>query len=332
MRGIGVVCVLLGAWHAAAAAQSDAAGSQVVLLTPTRSESPTAWEGVVRGLHDAGITAIQVADARVDPIFAACSLPECAVQVAAAARLPALLCSVQLQGQGAAATGTLELQWVEGDGKHWSARASVRSGALVAVATGLAENLRRQRALGDRALLRVESTPAGAIVAVDGQLAGLTPFEREYTPGPHVLEVSYEGRESDRRAVELRPGVLHGERVRLPLLPLAAKPAPEPTRGPKPLAANVVVGAALAVAAAPLFVLPINAAIDDGQCLESLPSGRCIDQARFGSTEAVLLTAGLVAAGIGLYLLIGQPWRAPVERETTSSAAPVAVRAAPRAF
>ena len=57
------------------------------------------------------------------------------------------------------------------------------------------------------ASLKVESTPAGAVVTIDGEVAGTTPLDRPSLPGKHVIRVSAEGYIAVEREVTSVEGV-----------------------------------------------------------------------------------------------------------------------------
>jgi hypothetical protein len=158
-------------------------------------------------------------------------------------------------------------------------------------------------------------------VTLDGQLAGLTPFEREWSPGPHVLELALDGRDPDKQRVQLSSGALQTQTVELrrsaPPVDLAST---EPTLVAAPT--NTVLGSVLLFAAAPLLATGMNGLIDRGQCLESSGS-LCSVNARFGSREGILFGSGLVIAAAGAYFLIARPLRIPRETATQARALPV---------
>jgi len=280
-------------------AQGELARVQVLLLTPTRSQSPVVWAEIARGLRQAGLWASEVADVRIDPVFAACSQPECARRAALAARMPGLLCIWPGPGQA------LELRWFESDGRDFSARTQVGAGGLRDAIAGLANQLQRQRTLGERALLRVESTPPGALVRLDGHVAGVTPLERECEPGAHEVRVVLDGVASPTRRIELRAGEWHVMREALP-----AQVASGTSERASP--ANTLLAAALTLGAAPMLVAASNSLIDDGQCLESDVRG-CTRWARVDGVDVALLVAGIASVGLAAYLFVVQPLRLEVQ-------------------
>ncbi|MEY4583281.1 MAG: hypothetical protein RL701_7984 [Pseudomonadota bacterium] len=278
---------------------------QVLLLTPTRATAPELWAGIARGLRNAGLRAVQVADLAIDPVFAACSQPECAKRAAEAAQMPALLCARESRDD------TLAVQWFERDGKALRAGITLANQSVTTTATEIATHLRRQRALGGRALLRVDSRPTGATLTIDGELAGLTPYERELNPGEHKLRVELDGRPAATRSALLQAGSV--ERVSVSLTrPVGPQPhqhgAAHPPLNDRAAPLNNVFGAVLGIAALPLLIAATNSLIDDKQCLASDARG-CVERARFGAGDGVLLGTGIVAlAGAGLFLF-DQPLR-----------------------
>lgn len=57
------------------------------------------------------------------------------------------------------------------------------------------------------AIVSVSSTPDGAVVTIDGEIAGTTPLEREVVPGKHIVRVSREGFIAIEREVTFVEGV-----------------------------------------------------------------------------------------------------------------------------
>ena len=217
-----------------ARAQSGSKLMPVLLLSPARSDGSAEWADVARGLRQAGLRAMQVADLRIDPVFAACRQPGCAAQAAHAAGMPALLCVVR--------AGKVELRWVATDDEVFSERGEVAAGELTQATAELARRVLLRRALGERALLRVESRPTGANVVVDGKLAGLTPFEQAWEPGAHTVSVEREGYESARAAAGLAPGVVHDLRVELRAARASRMALIDETPRLVPWAANAALG------------------------------------------------------------------------------------------
>lgn len=276
----------------------------VLLLSPARRDSSVEWADVARGLRQAGLRAMQVADLRIDPVFAACRRPDCAAQAAHAAGMPALMC--------VARAGKVELRWVATDDEVFSEQGDLAAGELTRATADLARRVLLRRALGQRALLRVESRPTGANVLVDGKLAGLTPFEQTWEPGGHRVTVEREGYEPARADAPLAEGAVHDIRVELRAARASRAALVDETPRLVPSAANAALGSFLALASVPLLIAGSNALIDDGQCLESR-AGRCTERVEAGAAEAVMLGAGAASLLGAVYLFVAQPFRLWVE-------------------
>jgi hypothetical protein len=276
----------------------------VLLLAPARSDRSAEWADVARGLRQAGLRAMQVADLRIDPVFAACRQPGCAAQAAHAAGMPALLC--------VARAGKVELRWVATDDEVFSEQGELGPGELTRATSELARRVLLRRALGQRALLRVESRPTGANVLVDGKLAGLTPFEQTWDPGAHQVTVEREGYAPARAEAPLAQGAVHDIRVELRAARASRAALIDETPRLVPSAANAALGSFLALASVPLLVAGTNGFIDDGQCLESR-AGRCTERVEAGTAEAVMLGAGAASLLGAVYLFVAQPFRLWVE-------------------
>jgi hypothetical protein len=313
----------MGAWlllllaslvsRAAAQEPSPRETVRVLLLSPNQTEQPQRWADVVRGLRAAGMRAAQVAELGVDPVWAACRSPDCAASAVAIANMPVVLCAPTVDGSA------LELQWFGADGVRVALRGPLAHASMQATAARLAERLRRRLALGDRAMLQVVSVPPGASVRLDGELVGLTPYQRPCAPGQHTLRVELDGRAADERSVELSSSELHTEKVRLSPNSLTTSGARQDAAAPT----NFALAGALLVAATPALIAGVNRAVDAGQCLQS-DAGGCRERGHFGVTGAMLLAGGVVAAAGGLYLFIARPLR--VTAEVAPQAAAIRVR------
>ncbi len=166
-----------------------------------------------------------------------------------------------------------------------------------AVADALAEARIRQGA-GTRGTLRVETTPSGATVHVDGEFRGETPLFRAVEPGAHRVVVSQSGRVTESRDVVVQ---LHEETtLQLALAPVAPS-APRVAAVRRPLLGPLVLGGAGAALLA--FDLGSLAALG---CSEEAPGGACrrrvvVDPLPFGLYAGV--GAGAVVGALLWWLL-----------------------------
>lgn len=120
------------------------------------------------------------------------------------------------------------------------------------------------------ASVAVVSTPSGAIVALDGEVVGTTPLERQVLTGKHVLRVSKDGFITVEREVTFVEGVSESLQFQLEKVPSRLPPRPW---GWVTLATGVAsVGAAVAFAALRERPYRIGGACsgdnvdDDGDC------------------------------------------------------------------
>ena len=137
--------------------------------------------------------------------------------------------------------------------------------------------------------LAVVTRPAGALVLVDNELIGTTPFEQNLLDGEHVVRVMLDGYVDDERKVELVPGVRETLEVDLRREPKIARHR---------AAGWATLFTGIPVAAAGLSLL----ALDDRQV-----RGRCdgIDRDMFGNCRFVFDTnwGGAVALAAGAALI-----------------------------
>lgn len=151
--------------------------------------------------------------------------------------------------------------------------------------------------------IRVESTPVGAHVWLDGELIGVTPLVHATTPGRHTLRVEHAGYIVSEREVEAIDDVEKHESVRL-----APLPADATTRRGAPLVpigiAALVGGVALTAGGAVLV------ALDERQYRRQC-SGDDVDMngtCRFSydtlAGGATTMALGLATIGAGVALVV----------------------------
>ena len=305
-----MLLVLLTGFVAAPLRAQTPSTESVLLLSPAYLENPRLRGEIARGLRGAGLLALQVADLGLDPVLAACGQPGCAAEAARAAGKAALLVSVASTPK--AESVRLELYWHDPSVGEFRERSVAPRDKVGSGIAALAQRVLQRRVLGQRALLSVDTVPAGAQVIVDGAVVGLTPFEQAWDAGLHDVRVELPGFEAQRRRVQLRPGDVQRLQVALtrPLSAAAARTSP-PSGSSAPSAVNFVLGGALALAALPLLISGINPALNEGQCIASTPSG-CV-RADMGAPEAVLIGAGVLALGGSAFLFLAQPLRVRLE-------------------
>ncbi|HEX4351507.1 MAG TPA: PEGA domain-containing protein, partial [Polyangiales bacterium] len=287
---------------AAAADASDGAG--VLLLTPTRNEDASRWTAIARGLQAVGQRALSVSDLALDPVFAACRAADCAERAAHAAQVTVAM----FNGQGGERDASLTLELFDPDARHVSVATNLDGRSIAEAARALFETARREIALGDSALLDIASTPVGAIVFIDGQPLGVTPFEHPVAQGKHALRVVLDGFQADEQTIELGRGELRRLELHLQRRLLLTTTSRETAAS----AWNYALGGALVMLALPALIEATNRWANDGQCLEPAVHG-CRERAHFGPRQAMLFAAGGVALIGGGYLILARPFRVALE-------------------
>ncbi len=206
-----------------------------------------------------------------------------------------------------------------GDGRALVAQSvycrDCRNDTLGPTAEDLARALFAQADLGT-GRLKVVTTPAGALVAVDGASVGATPLEHGVRAGPHVVEVTLAGHHPVRRDIEV-------SKDRTVELDLELTPSDRPLpgggrRGPLPY---VVLGGGVALLAtgAALYLIDQDC-VAGGAC--DVPN----TQETFRNPAPLgvgLAAAGVVATGAGVYLLLRAPRSSARAAATTPPAVPV---------
>ena len=164
-------------------------------------------------------------------------------------------------------------------------------------------------------VLIFDSVPPGAVVVLDGEVVGETPFERAVQPGPHRVEAQLDGYVTAARQIEAVAGVR--DRVQVTL-----EPVPRPKRRGRMRALGwsaLGVGGAALVVGVPLIVI-------DGQPNRVQCSGSDVDangNCRFiyATAEAGIGLAAvggaLLATGIGL-LVATRTKREPKDASTAT--------------
>jgi hypothetical protein len=278
--------------------------TRVLLLSPTPADDGARWADLVRALLSVGTRAVQVADLAIDPVFAACRTGECAARAAQAAQLPAALFSGVPATAGAGAA--LELHLFASDGRGTRTRSSLAGQSWIQAAAALFESARQQLALGDGALLRVQTTPESALVSIDGQPAGITPYEQPIAAGSHVLRMALDGFSSQQRTLHVGHGQVGSVSLHLQRAPLGSDLGANARRVPAP--SNFVLGSVLALAALPALIAGTNALANDGQCLDAVGDG-CRQRAHFESRGALLLAGGALSLLGSALFFIAQPFQ-----------------------
>jgi hypothetical protein len=283
---------------------------RVLVLLPSPQQDAGAWAEISRGVQSAGARALQVADLPIDPIWAACRAAVCAAAAAQAARLPTLLFT-------RVGDDRLELAWFASDGRHTVSRIALRQRPVAVVAGELFRDAQQKLSLGDQAFLRLLTRPDHALVYLDGELVGLTPFERALASGRHEARVVSSGFASATSRLELRPG--EARTVVLTLAPLALTSARNPDGQARPASAgNYLLGSLLLLASVPTLSSGWNALLDRGQCLRAAADG-CEVRARFEAKHGVFLAAGALAVIGASYVFIARPFRISAELERSGA-------------
>ncbi len=153
-------------------------------------------------------------------------------------------------------------------------------------------------------LLRIDSTPTGAAVWVDGEHVGQTPLVREVLAGEHVVRIEHPGYASEQRRLDTTTGLEHELNLALVALPPQAVPSTKPS--------TLVVGGAVTLVAGAIATIggAVLLAIDERQ-YQRRCSGDDVDvngTCRFSydtlTAGAVLTGAGLAAVGAGVGMIV----------------------------
>lgn len=174
-----------------------------------------------------------------------------------------------------------------------------------------------QRTLAEQdGTLALTTSPAGAVVTLDGKSLGLTPLSKAVRPGRHTLAVTLAAHAPVEQAVEVKAG----ETTQLALVltpdPASAPPpaamdttAPDPAPGWRPIAGWSAVGVGVAlVGMGVAFNVAANDTVDEAATLrrgdeaEHATLGDDLDQQKALMYVGYGLGAALVAGGVAVLL------------------------------
>jgi hypothetical protein len=289
--------------------------AQDAVWVPAPTELRDAWYPPAAAALEAQGVLVREAQSDAE----ACSAPACAAKVARELGLR-LAVLVRVEGDAESAAKRVSVTLVDPERHTGDASVGIVDGDVAAAVRTAYQQAELALELGDQGLLRVQTTPEGALVSIDGEAAGLAPVERRLTAGPHRVVLSLDGFAGEQRSVELGRGralELHAKLARLALAPTPAGP-----RKASPL--NWIVGGALVLAAAPALVVSLRTLGADGDCAGMRDAnGGCPERVHFGARSAALLGLGSAALLAGAYVLIAAPFT--IEARADAHGARVAV-------
>jgi len=300
--GLGVSALLVvGAIAAPARADSAAVLSVRESARVPETVRRDAAVAAAAALADDGVTVRSAVDTEAvltgDPLEQ-CAAVDCAAAVAArvGADFVVLLSVFGTAERVASVTVAL----ATADGLSFGGEADVtRDRPLAqAVAHAIAEARIRQGA-GTRGTLRIETTPSGSSVHIDGRFRGETPLYRAIEPGPHRVVVSHSGRVRETHDVVI---TLHGESVLRLALETTPPVAPRRTHIERPLIGPILLGAAgLALVAIDVVGLASLG------CIEEQADGVCAREKTIDPLSFALYGGLGVGAIVGavLWLVLG---------------------------
>jgi len=292
VRGLGMLtlCGLLSL-AAARGARADS-----VVVTPGDANDGHG-QSVVDALSARGITAEL---ATVD----ACRVLACLGELAGSRATSHALRYVVESGGGEG--DHLHVWLVNAEGHAGDARVALGAGGPAAVVADAYSLARSALLLGGHGVLSIVTVPAGAAIGVDGEPAGHAPLDVHVQAGVHRITADLSGFASERERVEVEAGRTVRAELSLHRLDRAPAAALRDAPGSRSLL-NPILGGVLIAGAAVALLLAGDALVSGGECESDDAAGGCTERVEFGHGDAVLLGGGVLALGLGVYFIAGQP-------------------------
>lgn len=165
-------------------------------------------------------------------------------------------------------------------------------------------------ATGAASRLRVDGTPVGAQVKLDGHVVGDLPWEGELAAGTHELVVSMQGYADEHRL--LSPSTAPKSPLTLHLKPLPGTlPATaEPSAADStPSVWNYIIAGGLLIPATIGIASFVATAASEGDCREHNAMQQCVEVAELGAQSWLLLGMGVASLAASAYFAIFAPIR-----------------------
>ena len=225
---------------------------------------------------------------------------------------------VKITGSAEQLPDQAQVTLVDADGHHYEGAAKLRDGDVRDATTRALLEARSYQLLGPGPWLRVEGTPEGADVLIDGSVVGQVPYRASLAAGKHALIVRDAGYSRYEKAVEVpaRDGFRFEIRVALEPAPIDAPVAALEMPGHAPAQASPaehnrlwliapiameVVGVGLATAT----TVRIATGVDS--CVEPDAAGHCTEKSgvrTWPTVAAYGLSAALIGAGL-VWIVLG---------------------------
>lgn len=210
------------------------------------------------------------------------------------------------------------VRFLDSDSHRYTGEADVRDGDVREATTRAVLEARSYQLLGPGPWLRLDGTPEGAEVLLDGSVVGRLPYRAPITPGQHDLVVRETGYTRMREAlnvpnddgrrleikVALEPQAMEAPATAVSVLPTAANDADSSGQDRTWLAAPIamgVVGIGLAAA------LTVRLASGVDHCVDQDEEHLCTAQrgVRVGPTVAGYTLSGLLLGGAITWIALG---------------------------
>jgi len=280
----------------APSARADVAVLRPLPASPAPTEADLLAQATTEvGLADANVQTISAADAKTRLMAAAakpCLDVDCAGSMLRAIGADMLVATVV--GKAGSTVIDVLVQLVDVEGRYVHATTNVENGDVAtATRASLNQALSKWPARG-LVPLRVEGTPLGATVLLDGQPKGTLPVDIRVQPGSHTLTVSMQGyRDTTRKVVaSTTPGPGLTEQVNLE--PDSGTNATHTTMWKNHLLGGSLVAAGLVIGATP----PLRNLTVIGDCIDAA----CERKYQWDNRNFGYIAAGLAVIGVGSWV------------------------------
>ena len=210
---------------------------------------------------------------------------------------------------------TLSLTVYSRTGSQAAGKAEIRSGDIASASTQALSEALGTLSSNDSLHIRIDGTPVGASVNIDGAVVGDLPWEGELAPGTHRLNVSMQGYAPQTRTLTIHRATPPTPiTIRLNTLDADTVGGTSSNVRTQPSPLNYWLAGGLGAVGLALVAYGGVHALQDGDCIGvSDPAGNCDQRVSFGTFQATSLAVGGALIAAGVVVLIWNPLSVDVQ-------------------